>query len=167
MTSGTNGSTLPSLVVHLERERAKALVRAAFPRRKWRIISTRSAEELEDVFRKVLVDAALIDLGSPGEDAWKAAAFAAEFPSASFFAIMPLRASDTPAAARCASLGFIDLIVEGIDDNAARDLVQPHAFSTRFRQALGEPPQTLGLTTPLQKSAWEVIVSHSGRPVTT
>ncbi|MFL5545809.1 MAG: helix-turn-helix domain-containing protein [Gemmatimonadaceae bacterium] len=167
MTSGTNGSTLPSLVVHLERERAKALVRAAFPRRKWRIISTRSAEELEDVFRKVLVDAALIDLGSPGEDAWKAAAFAAEFPSAAFFAIMPLRASDTPAAARCASLGFIDLIVEGIDDNAARDLVQPHAFSTRFRQALGEPPQTLGLTTPLQKSAWEVIVSHSGRPVTT
>lgn len=167
MTSGTNGSTLPSLVVHLERERAKALVRAAFPRRKWRIISTRSAEELEDVFRKVLVDAALIDLGSPGEDAWKAAAFAAEFPSASFFAIMPLRASDTPAAARCASLGFIDLIVEGIDDNTARDLVQPHAFSTRFRQALGEPPQTLGLTTPLQKSAWEVIVSHSGRPVTT
>jgi AraC-like DNA-binding protein len=142
-------------------------VRAAFPRRRWKIISTRSAEELEGVFRRELVDAALVDLGAPDEDTWKTAAFAAEFPSAPFFAIMPLRPSDSPAAARCAALGFIDLIVDGIDDNAARELVAPHAFSTRFRNALGDPPQALGLTTPLQRSAWEVIVAHSGRPVTT
>jgi len=167
LTSSADGSALPALVVHLERERARALVRSAFPRRKWKIISTRTAEELESVFRRVLVDAALIDIGSPGEDMWKAASFAAEFPSAPFFAITPLRPSDTPAAARCAALGFIDVIVDGIDDNAARDLVQPHAFSARFRKALGEPPHTLGLTTPLQKSAWEVIIAHSGRPVTT
>ena len=105
MTSTADGSTLPSLVVHLERDRARALVRGAFPRRKWKIISTRSADELEAVFRRVLVDAALIDLGAPDEDTWKAAAFAAEFPSAPFFAIMPLRPSDSPAAARCAALG--------------------------------------------------------------
>ena len=80
---------------------------------------------------------------------------------------MPLRPTDSPAAARCAGLGFIDVIVEGIDENTARDLVNPHAFSTRFRQALVEPPPALGLTTPLQKTAWEVIVAHSGRPVTT
>jgi AraC-like DNA-binding protein len=158
---------LPTLVVHVERERARALVRSAFPRRKWKIISTRTAEEFEAVFRRVLVDAALIDIGSPGEDMWKAASFAAEFPSAPFFAITPLLPSDTPAAARCAALGFIDVVVDGIDDNAARDLVQPHTFSTRFRRALGEPPHSLGLTTPLQKSAWEVIIAHSGRPVTT
>ena len=166
MTS-MNGSNLPSLVVRLERERARALVRAAFPRRKWKIISTRSAEEVEAVFRRVLVDAALIDLGAPDDDIWKSAAFAAEFPSAPFFGIVPLRPSDTPTVARCAGLGFIDVIAEGIEDNAARDLVQPHAFSARFRSALLEPPQSLGLTTPLQKNAWEVIVSHSGRPVTT
>jgi AraC-like DNA-binding protein len=167
VTSTADASTLPSLVVHLERERARALVRGAFPRRKWKIISTRSAEELEAVFRRVLVDAALIDLGAPDEDIWKAAAFAAEFPSTPFFAIMPLRPTDTPAAARCASLGFVDFIVDGIDDNAARDLVAPHAFSTRFRHALGDPPHALGLTTQLQRSAWEEIVAHSGRPVTT
>ena len=166
MTS-LNGSTMPTLVVRLERERARALVRAGFPRRKWKIITTRSAEELEAVFRRVLVDAALIDLGAPDEDIWKSAAFAAEFPSTPFFAILPLRPTDTPAVARCAGLGFIDVIVEGIDDNEARDLVQPHAFSSRFQQALIDPPHTLALTTPLQKSAWEVVVAHSGRPVTT
>jgi AraC-like DNA-binding protein len=158
---------LPSLVTYLVRDRAKALVRVAFPRRRWKIISTRSAEELEAVFRRVMVDAALIDMGSPDEDTWKAAAFAAEFPSAPFFAIMPLRPTDTPAAARCAGLGFIDLIVEGIDENAARELVHPHAFATRFHQAIGEPPSALGLTTSLQRSAWDVIVTRSGRPVTT
>jgi AraC-like DNA-binding protein len=162
-----NGSTLPSLVTYLVRDRAKALVRVAFPRRRWKIISTRSAEELEAVFRRVMVDAALIDMGAPDEDTWKAAAFAAEFPSAPFFAIMPLRPTDTPAAARCAGLGFIDLIVEGIDENSARELVLPHVFSTRFHQAIGDPPSTLGLTTALQRSAWDVIVAHSGRPVTT
>lgn len=167
MTAATDSSMLPTLLVHLERERARALVRSAFPRRRWKIISTRSAEEVESVFRRVLVDAALIDLGAPDDDTWKAAAFAAEFPSAPFFGILPLRASDTPAVARCAGLGFIDVIVEGIDDNAARDLVFPHAFSTRFRQALGEPPHVLGLSTQLQRSAWEVVVAHSGRPVTT
>src|SRR5882724_8887047 len=126
MTASGDGSTLPSLVVHLQRDRARALVRSAFPRRKWKIISTRSAEELEAVFRRVLIDAAVLDLGAPDEETWKAAAFAAEFPSAPFFAIMPLRASDTPAAARCAGLGFVDVIVDGIDENVARDLVHPH-----------------------------------------
>jgi AraC-like DNA-binding protein len=167
VTTSADSSTLPTLVVHLQREKAKAMVRAAFPRRRWRIISTRSAEELEGIFRRVLVDAALVDLGTPDEDTWKAAAFAAEFPSAPFFAILPLRPSDTPTVSRCTALGFIDVIAEGIDDNAARDLVYPHAFSTRFRQALGEPPHVLGLTTPLQRSAWDVIVAHSGKPVTT
>jgi len=70
VTTATDTSTLPTLVVHLQREKAKSLVRAAFPRRRWRIISTRSSEELDGIFRRVLVDAALIDLGSPDEDTW-------------------------------------------------------------------------------------------------
>jgi AraC-like DNA-binding protein len=167
VTSPTESNSLPTLVVHLERERARALVRAAFPRRRWKIVSTRTADELESVFRRVLVDAALIDLGAPDDDTWKAAAFAAEFPSAPFFGILPLRASDSPAVARAASIGFVDFIVDGIDDNAARDLVVPHSFSTRFRDALGEPPHALGLTTQLQRNAWDVIIARSGRPVTT
>jgi AraC-like DNA-binding protein len=158
---------MQTLLVHLERERARALVRTAFPRRRWKIISAKNSEEVEAVFRRVLVDAALIDLGAPGENTWKSAAFAAEFPSAPFFGVMPLRASDAPALARCAALGFVDVLVDGIDDNAARDLILPHTFSTRFRQALAEPPHVLGLTTQLQQSTWDEIIAHSGRPVTT
>ncbi len=166
MTTG-EGSLLPTLVVHGPRERARTIVRAAFPRRKWKIITTRSPEELDAVFRRVLVDAALIDVGAADETTWKAAALAGEYTSVPFFAILPLRPSDAPVAARCASLGFIDVIVEGIDDNAARELIVPHAFTTRFREALFDPPPALGLSTPLQRATWEVIVSQAGRPVTT
>lgn len=156
-----------SLVVHGAREKARSLVRAAFPRRKWKVIQTRSVAELQAVFGRTLVDAALVDIGSADEDTWKAAALAGEYTSIPFFGILPLRPSDTPAVARCAALGFIDVIVEGIDDSAARDLIMPYAFSTRFRVALAEPPQALGLNTPLQRSTWEAIIGHAGRPVTT
>lgn len=165
--TAAEGASLPTLVVHAPRERARTMVRAAFPRRKWKIVITRSPEEFEAVFRRTLVDAALIDLGVSDDSTWKAASFAAEFPSAPFFAILPLRPSDAPAAARCSSLGFIDMIVEGIDDSAVRELITPHAFTTRFREALLDPPPTLGLTTQLQRATWEVIVSQAGRPVTT
>src|SRR5437763_16783625 len=104
--TAADGSNLPSLVVHLQRDKARALVRAAFPRRKWKIISTRSSEELEAIFRRVLVDAAIVDLGSPDEDTWKAAAFGGELPRAPFFPIRPLRASGAAAAMRCAGLGL-------------------------------------------------------------
>lgn len=163
----SDGSSLPTLVVHAPRERARTVVRTVFPRRKWRIITTRVPEELDGVFRRVLVDAVLMDLGAADDTTWKAAAFAAEFPSAPFFAILPLRPTDAPVAARCAALGFIDVIVEGIDDSVARELIFPHAFTTRFREALLDPPPALGLSTPLQRATWEVIVSHAGRPVTT
>lgn len=161
------GAALPCLVVHLERERARALVRAAFPRRRWRIVTTRSAEEFESVFRTTLVDVAIVDLGAPNDDVWKVASFAAEFLSTPFFGILPLRPSDTPALSRSAGFGFVEFIVEGIDDAAAREIVTAHAFFTRFRDALFDPPPALGLTTPLQRRAWEVIVANSGRPVTT
>ncbi|MEX2109698.1 MAG: helix-turn-helix domain-containing protein [Gemmatimonadaceae bacterium] len=166
MTTG-EGTSLPALVVHAPRERARTMVRSAFPRRKWKIIITRSPEEFEAVFRRLLVDAALIDFGVADDTTWKAASFAQEFPSTPFFAMLPLRPSDAPTAARCSALGFIDMIVEGIDDNAARELVVPHAFTTRFREALSDPPQALGLSTPLQRATWQAIVSQAGRPVTT
>src|SRR5688500_20335327 len=61
----------------------------------------------------------------------------------------------------------IEVIVDGIDVNAARDLIVPHAFTTRFREALLDPPHALGLSTQLQRATWEGIVSQAGRPVTT
>jgi AraC-like DNA-binding protein len=177
---------LATLLVYTARERARAFVRAAFPKRKWKVVMVRDIAEFRDAFRTILVDAALVDVGSTnattsaggemiassmssstGDDSWKIASLAHEFPSAPFFGISPMRATDAPAIARCASLELCDVLVDGIDESVARDLVAPRTFSARFVAALADPPQSLGLKTPMQLATWKGILASAGRPVRT
>ena len=157
----------PLVVAHTTRERARTLLRSAFPRRRARLQLARSAEELELIFRTALVDAAIVDLAAASDDAWRAATLAREFPSVPFFGLCALRASEAPALAHCAQLEFADVVVESVDDAVCREIVLRHAFSSRFTLALGEPPAALELDAPLQQDAWRCIVAWSGRPVRT
>jgi AraC-like DNA-binding protein len=109
----------------------------------------------------------VVAVSLPTDDTWRAAALAAEFPSVPFFAVAPLRAGDAPALARCAALAFVDVLAEGVDDAAARDLVAPHLFSARFVTALREPPPALALVAPLQRATWRRSEARAGRPVRT
>ena len=180
---------LTTLLLYAPRERARAFVRSAFPKRKWKIIQVRDVSEFKEAFRTVLVDAALVDIGSAAaatsaggeavgsaahlaaasanDDTWRIASLAHEFPSAPFFGITPLRATDAPAVARSAALEFCDILVDGIDVSVARDLVSPRTFSARFAAALSDPPQSLGLRTEMQLATWKGILASGGRPVRT
>jgi AraC-like DNA-binding protein len=157
----------PAVVLYSSRERARAVARAAFPRRRARLLLAKTPEELEQTFRSSLVDATIIDLAGSGEDTWKAARLAREFPSVPFFGLTTLRASESPALAQCAALDFADVLVESVDDTVLRHLVLRQAFSTRFAIALYDPPEALALSTPLQQQAWRAIVGWAGRPVRT
>ena len=157
----------PAVVLYSTRERARGVARAAFPRRRARLLMAKSPEELEHTFRTSLVDATIIDLAGAGEDTWRAARLAREFPSMPFFGLTTLRASESPALAQCAALDFADVLVESVDDTVLRHLVLRQAFSTRFAVALYDPPEALALSTTLQQQAWRVIVGWAGRPVRT
>ena len=157
----------PTVLLYATRERARTLMRGAFPRRRARLVIAKTPEEMDASFRASLVDAAIVDLASATDDTWRAAAMAREFSSIPFFGLTALRASESPALAQCASLDFADVLVESVDDGVARELVLRHAFSTRFSHALSTPPVALGLGTPLQCAAWKGIVAWSGRPVRT
>jgi AraC-like DNA-binding protein len=159
--------TLPCIVAFAPRERARSLVKAVFPRRRTRLIFTRTPNDFASAFRKQLVDAALVDVASPHDDTWTVAAFAREFPSAPFFALTSLRAVEAPAVAQCAEMDFADVLVEGIDDSCARDIVSSRGFSARFADALRAPPSVLALTSDVQQRAWEYIVAQAGRRVRT
>lgn len=187
--TAAQASELPTLLVYTPRERARAFVRSAFTKRKWKVLTVRDLTEFRETFRRTLVDAVLVDIGSPvalstatGEVTaasmanamsaatdytWKIAALAHEFPSAPFFGITSLRASDAPAVARCAALEFSDFLAEGIDDAVARDIVFPRTYSARFTAALFDPPPTLGLRTEMQLATWRNILALGGRPVRT
>ena len=163
----TLGASAPCVAFFTPRERARAFARGAFPRRRVRLVAVRGAAECAALFRSELVDAALVDVGAATDETWQVAALAREFPSAPFFAVSPLRPGDGPAAARCAALDFADVLVEGVDDGVARELVARRAFSTRFARALERPPAELGLTTEIQRATWRCVVAGAGRPVRT
>ena len=157
----------PCLLVYAPRERARAGIRAAFPRRRGQLVVARNAGEFEAALHAQLIDAALIDVGTTAADVWRIAPLAREYPSAPFFALTALRPADAPTLARCADYGFADVLVDGVDDAVARDLVAPRTFSARFSAALGDPPARLALDSLLQRSAWRGVVAQAGRGVRT
>jgi AraC-like DNA-binding protein len=158
---------LPSIVAFAPRERTRASIKTAFPRRRARVIFAKSAADFLEAFRKELIDAALVDVTASHDETWAIAGLAREFPSAPFYAMASLRAAEGPAVAQCAELEFADVLVEGIDDGCARDIVCRRGFSARFTDALRVPPETLALNTDVQQRAWEYIVEHAGRRVRT
>jgi AraC-like DNA-binding protein len=156
-----------TIVVCATRERSRALVRTAFPRRRCRLTLARSAQDVERAFRTTLVDAALIDIAAPNDDVWRAVDLAREFPSAPFFVLTPLRPTDGPGIARAASSDIADLLAESIDDAVLRDLVLPRTFTVRFAHALRDPPPALRIDSPVHRATWQVLIGYGGRAVRT
>lgn len=167
VSGGAAGAGLPAIVVYAHRERTRTLLKAAFPRRRARVVLTRTFEDFEAAFKDNLVDAAVVDVGGAQEDTWRVASRARDYPSAPFFGWAALRAAEGPALAQCASYEFADVLVDGVDDGAAREIVSQLSFTTRFARALDNPPPALGLANALQQKAWRFVVSHAGRPVRT
>jgi AraC-like DNA-binding protein len=158
---------IPLVVAHTRRERARAMLRNAFPRRKGRLVFARTADEVRETLKSSLVDAVVVDIASSPEEGMKVSALAGDHPTAAFFGVTPLRAGDTGALADCAHREFAGVLLEGMDDGVARSLVIRAGFSTRFARALGDPPASLALEAPLQRQVWRMIVAHGGRPVRT
>ena len=166
-TAGPIGPPPLSLLVLTARERPRGVLRAAFPRRRGRLVFTRSAAEFTLQLRESLIDAAFVDVAAATDDAWNAVALARDYPSVPFYGVLAPRSSDASAAHRCAGAGFVDVLFDGVDDAATRELVGPNTFSARFAAALHEPPSQFGLDAPLQRAAWRALVAHGGRPVRT
>jgi len=164
-------SASPSIAAFVQRERTRALLRSAFPRRRGHVILARTAASFEAAFRYTLVDAAVVDVMTQttgtSDEGWRAAALAREFPSVPFFGVLALRASDGPTLAQCASYDFADMLVEGVDDTATHALLSRESFSARFALALDVPPPALALASSLQRRTWSYLVAHAGRPVRT
>src|SRR5260221_11725760 len=93
-------SLLPSPLVALftMRERARTMMRTAFPRRRARLTLTRTPEELDAVFRGSLVAGAIVDLAGAQGGTWRAPAHARRFRRVPFSGLTALSAGDACAA---------------------------------------------------------------------
>lgn len=167
VTSQDWAGTIPLVVAQSRRERVRAMLRNAFPRRKGRLLFARTADEVRDALRTALVDAVIVDIAASPEESLKTAALAADHPTAAFFGVTPLRAGDASALSDSAQREFAGVLIEGVDDAVARTLITRSAFSSRFARALADPPSSLRLDAPMQREVWRMVVAHGGRPVRT
>jgi AraC-like DNA-binding protein len=146
------------------------MMRSIFPRRRNRLILTRASTGVDEAFRDTLIDAAIVDLGSTttsADETWRVASLAREFPSVPFFGLLPLRVSEGPTLAQCVAFDFTDVLVEGVDDAAVREIVTRESFTSRFAIALQNPPGSLALSSELQQATWRFVVERAGRGVRT
>lgn len=160
----------PSIVVYAQHERARSMARSLFPRRRYRLLLSRSAAAFEQAFRETLVDAAVVDVGTgsaAAEETSRVTRLAADFPSVPFFGLLSLRASDAGALTQCVAHEFSDILVEGVDDSVAREIVHRDSFSARFARALHDPPSALCLSSKLQLTTWRFVIATAGRGVRT
>lgn len=167
MTRGAAPAAQPTIAAYAPRERTRDMLRAAFPRRRGRVVVVRSAADLARTLRTTLVDAVVVDLAGAQAETWAAAALARDFPTMPFIGATTLRAAEGGAVAHGAALEFADLLVDAVDDAIARDLLTRASYSGRFARALASPPPQLDLTSDLQRDAWRILVAHAGRPVQT
>lgn len=167
MTATPVHPVLPAILAYTARERGRELMRRAFSRRRARLQLVRSAAAADRAVRAALIDAVIVDVSAGGEEPWTVMAMARELPSIPFFALVAPRLSDAPLIARSAALEAADVLIEGVDDGALRELVLPLTFTARFDAALRTAHGALALDTPLQQGAWQCIVAAGGRPVRT
>jgi AraC-like DNA-binding protein len=160
------GAPAPLVVAYAPRERTRAWVKRIVGKRLGRLALARTLKEFSEIFRKELVDAALVDVGV-ADGSEQAATLALEYPSVGFVAVTAFRVTDGPVLARCAELEFADILVEGVDEVGARDLIARHGYSARFASALESPPALLALGSALHLAAWRFIVASGGRPIRT
>lgn len=158
---------LPVVLAYATRDKARDLLKRAFTRRRARLSVVRALESVDAALRTSLVDAVVVDVGAATDETWTVAALARDVPSIPFFALAPHRPAEAGVLGRCAALDFADLLAEGVDDAAVRDLVAPQGFSARFAAALRGGHAALGLDAPLQQRAWECVIAYGGRPVRT
>ena len=156
----------PLVVAYAPRERTRAWVKRLVGKPAGHLALARTLTEFANVFRRELVDAALVDLGA-STGGPEAASLSLEYPSTAFIGITSFRPSDGPAVARCAELDFADVLVEGVDGGIARELLSARGYSGRFASALDIPPASLSLGSPLHVATWRFLVARAGRPMRT
>jgi AraC-like DNA-binding protein len=144
---------------------ARASIRRGLPRRGVRLVSCRSVERARTLLERELVDAVVVDV----RHGWADGAFelAHDYSAIPIVAYSPFRPDDGALIAACRRAGLDTVLVEGVDDYAAGELIWARSATHARRAALADAPRMLRLTEPIQLKAWEEVLTRSGTPTST
>jgi AraC-like DNA-binding protein len=143
----------------------RAVMRRGLRARGDRVVGCRSPEQLARIFQTELVDAVVVG-AEPGrlDDT---VALASRFPRVPVFLAGAFRPDDAPLLLAYRRGGVRAILVDGVDDYAAAELVVAQGASRMRRHALRDAPRLLRLTEPLQFRAWDEVLGRAGTATTT
>jgi len=153
---------MPAVAALLDSRAALGALRRSLPRGSAPVVACRSTSGLERVVSSRLLE--VIVLGPIAARRLDLAALKARYPAIPVVAYGILRSEDSELLLGWNRLPLAAVLVEGVDDPVAGDLVLRHSVSARRRAALGDAPRLLRLTEPLQRATWDRLIRAGGRP---
>jgi AraC-like DNA-binding protein len=158
---------VPVVVALLDRRPALLALRRAFPRSGAAIRSARSAAHLEALLHREPVEAVMIGAAaarSPVLDALRA-----DYATLPVILFAPIRSDDSDLLRRAARQRVAAVAVEGLDEPVLGRLVAAVGTTARRRDRLLPLGTAAGLTAPLQRQAWAILVEEAptGMPAAT
>ncbi|HET7039659.1 MAG TPA: helix-turn-helix domain-containing protein [Gemmatimonadales bacterium] len=130
-----------------------------------RLRACRTVDGARTLLHQVVPDAVVVDVADGALE--PALALAAAYPRVPVFAYSAFRPGDGGLLDRCRR-GLAGVLVAGVDDPAAGELVARRSAGRVRERELAEAPRLLRLTEPIQRRAWlEVLARVDAHPTTT
>ena len=155
---------MPAVAAWLDSRGALAALRRTLPRGAGRLLTCRSRAALDRALRSRVVDAVVVAPRTMPLSAIEG--LAADFPGVPVFAYASFRPDDGDLLAALARRG-IPILVEGVDDAVAGELVTRGSAHAIRRKALADAPRLLRLRSPLQREVWTLLQGMVDRPIRT
>jgi AraC-like DNA-binding protein len=145
----------------LDSRAARLGLRRSLPRG-IRLHACRSERDLPSILQHQLVEA--IVLGTWFARRVDVAELRKRFPTIPIVVLGLLRAEDAGTVLEWEAGGIIQVLIEGVDDVVAGELVLRNGASRRRQANRADLPRALRLTEPLQRRVWELMARSPGRP---
>ena len=131
----------------------------------WGMVRCPSTTQLKRTLVSRLVDAVVFSPAStPLSDL---TSLRAAFPQVPWVAFAAFRPDDGSLLLACVESRVALVLVDGVDDAVAGDLVVRHSAAVERRRALAEAPRVLRLSEPLQREVWQYLLDRVDQPIRT
>lgn len=131
----------------------------------WTLIGCRSTPQLKGALTSRLIDAVVF--APTRTPLAEIAALRSAFPQVPWIAFAPFRPDDGPLLLACHAGEVSLVLVDGVDNAVAGDLVVRHSAAAHRRGALADAPRVLRLSDPLQREVWHYLLDRVDQTVRT
>ncbi len=157
---------MPAVVVLASSVEVGQSLKSSFPpRQSWTLVRCSTLAGLERALKSRLVDAVVF---SPTRTPLTVLApLRADFPRIPWVAYAPFRPDDGPLLVGCRAGQVALVLVDGVDNAVAGDLVVRHSAAAGRLKALSDAPRVLRLGEPLQRAVWQHLLERVDQPIRT